>query len=448
MKTLERRLADVLRFEAEQLPDEEAAHTLTTVDQTRSSLRRPSLAAPAAVVAVLLVAAPLIWLSAGRDGGQLAPGVTPTTQSDTVETSPPVDLAPSFEGQLGAIIDLLPDGFNLEEASAVFTADGTIEETALRYLNARQLVDSVGLSRVEEQAGYTLVQWAWGGLLDSTGNEQGESGWLVMRSTDTGYEVIAATTDGVDLSQVFVTPNGHLLGDVASNSEEFLGIDVLNLDGTPVDSAPNPDGMPDADSLWGTAASGRSPLGVDVQVSGPVILRVNRVGGTFLSISEVAFGDIDANAAGTTGTTGSNEETLPEPSTDDWTDLPAGLSVAVVEEANGRPRIWVKSAVQEPAPAPSTDIAFLPVPVSESEIAVLIPNPEFFGLPIHSDAENTAGSEATEGELPGRARVHWGFEGSDVDTVTIDWETDPRFGIAIVGARQADIVDLEYLPNQ
>jgi hypothetical protein len=206
--------------------------------------------------------------------------------------------------------------------------------------------------------------------------------------------------------------------------------------------------MPDADSLWGTAASGQSPLGVDVQVEGPVLLRVNRVGGAFLSISEVAFGDIDPDAASSTRPTGSNSETLAEPSTDDWTDLPAGLSVAVVEEANGRPRIWVKSAVQEPAPAPSTDIAFLPVPVNETEIAVLIPNPEFFGLPIQADADNPSGFEATDGELPQRATIHWGFDGSEIDVVTIEWDTDPRFGIAVVGARQADIVDIEYLANQ
>lgn len=452
MRTLEERLAETLRFEAEQLPDEEAAHTLTPVSEKRSGFLRPGLAAPVAVVAVMVVAAPVIWLSAGRDGGGQTPAATPTTQATTTETSQPAatmnpDPSPGFGGQLGAIIDQLPDGFNLEQASAVFAMDATLEETALRYLETRHLPEGVGISRVEEQDDYTVVQWAWGRLLDETEAERGESGWLVMRPTDTGFEVLAATTDGIDLSDVLQTSSGHIIGGVISNTDQHVGVDVLNLDGTPVASAPNPEGMPDADFLWGTAASGTPPLGFDVQVSGPVLLRVNRVGGTLLSISEIALGQISEDELDQIQYDGAPIDTLREPTSEDWTDLSGGLSVAVVEEASGRPRIWVKSAVQEPAPAPSTDMAFLPVPVSETEVAVLIPNPEFFGIPIYPGTEEGRGDEPTAADLPERARIHWGFQGSETETVSIDWESDSRFGVALVQAREADIVDVEYLAH-
>jgi hypothetical protein len=452
MKTLEERLAETLRFEAEQLPDEEAAHTLTPVSEKRSGFLRPGLAAPVAVVAVMVVAAPVIWLSAGRDGGGQTPAATPTTQAATTGTSQPAaitnpDPAPDFEGQLGSILEQLPDGFDLDQATPVFAVDAGLEEAALRYLETRHLLDNVGISRVVEQDNYTMVQWAWGRLLDETELEQGESGWLVMRPAGTGYEVLAATTDGIDLSDVIQTSTGHIIGGVISNTDQHLGVDVLNLDGTPVASAPNPEGMPDADFLWGTAASGTPPLGFDVQVSGAVLLRVNRVGGTLLSISEIALGQVSEDELDQIQDDGAPIDTLREPTSEDWTDLSGGLSVAVVEEANGRPRIWVKSAVQEPAPAPSTDIAFLPVPVSESELAVLIPNPDFFGIPINPGTEERSGDEPTAADSPERARIHWGFQGSETETVSIDWETDSRFGVALVEAREADIVDVEYLAN-
>jgi len=451
MKTLERRLMDTLRYEADNLPDEEHVHPLTPTRQKRPGFLRPGLAAPAAVVAVMILAAPVIWLSAQNGGSGHVPAATPTTPAVTNETSQPVattapNTAPVLGDQLGRVVDQLPDGFDIEQAHPVFAMDAGVEETALRYLETRHLPDNVGLSRVETQDGYTLAQWAWGRLLDETEIERGESGWLVMRSTSTGYEVLAAATDGIDLSQIIFTRNGHILGGVISNSDQHIGVDVLNLDGTPVDSAPNPEGMPDADFLWGTAASGTPPLGVDVQVSGPALFRVNRVGGSLLSISEVGVGAISDADRSEIQDNGSEIDTRPEPSTDAWTNLPGGLSVAVVEEANGHPRIWVRSAVQDPAPAPSTDIAFLPVPVSATEIAILIPNPEFFGI-RGVDETDAEGLEQTAGGAAEMARIHWGYQGSAVDTASIDWESDSRFGVAFVEAREADIVDVEYVTN-
>jgi len=123
-----------------------------------------------------------------------------------------------------------------------------------------------------------------------------------MRPTDTGFEILAATTDGVDLSALAIS-DGNLRGVIHSNTDEHMGADVLDLDGAPVDSAPNPEGVPDADFVWGTAAAGTPPLALNLRVTEPVILRLNRVGGTLLSISEVAFGQADADVEEATVTT-------------------------------------------------------------------------------------------------------------------------------------------------
>lgn len=259
MKTLERRLADTLRHEAERLPDEEAAHTLTPVEHRRLDSLRPSLAAPAAVVAVMAIAAPVIWLNADRGDGGPSSASAPTTQAVTTETSQPgatttTETSSGLGGQLGAIIDQLPEGFDLDQASPIFALDAGPEEAALRYLETRHLPDAVGIRGVEERGAYTLVHWAWGRLLDETAIEQGESGWLVMRSTGAGHEILVATTDGIDLSDVIVTEDGHIIGGVTSTTDQEIGVDVFDLDETAVDSAPNPEGMPDADFLWGTAA--------------------------------------------------------------------------------------------------------------------------------------------------------------------------------------------------
>lgn len=129
---------------------------------------------------------------------------------------------------------------------------------------------------------------------------------------------------------------------------------------------------------------------------------------------------------------------LGEPTAEDWVELPGGLSVAVVAEDDGHLRIWTKSGVQEPTPAASTDIAFLPVPVNTTQIAVLIPAWQFY-------AEQ--GRDITPYDTSDEVNIHW-FEGSDaVDTVAIDWSGDERFGVALVEARDANILDVEFVTD-
>lgn len=291
MSTIERRLVDTLEYEASRLPDIEAAK-LAIPGPSRSKVLRPGFAAPAAFVAVMILAAPLLWLVSQRGGSEPiggAPSVTQPATTDTLQTDATTIPVRTFTGQLGSIIDLLPTGFNPETAISVYMGEGTEEEVVADYVQTRNLVSETGIAEVEEQDGYTLARWAWGQLLDNSGEEQGESGWLLMRPTDTGFEILAATTDGVDLSNIAIT-DGNLRGVINSNTSELMGADVLSLDGTPVPSAPNPEGSPDALFVWGTATTGTPPLALDLPVTEPVNLRVNRVGGTLLSISEVTFG--------------------------------------------------------------------------------------------------------------------------------------------------------------
>jgi hypothetical protein len=96
MKTLERRLTEALRSEAEGLPDEVAAHFLSPIAPKRTGSMRPSLAATAAVVAVMILAAPLIWLNSERSGGPLTPPTPSTSEADvgTIPRWPPVSILP------------------------------------------------------------------------------------------------------------------------------------------------------------------------------------------------------------------------------------------------------------------------------------------------------------------------------------------------------------------
>ncbi|HJQ94244.1 MAG TPA: hypothetical protein VJ935_00860 [Acidimicrobiia bacterium] len=321
MKTLERRLVDTLRSEAERLPDEVAAYTVPPLESRRTEALRPGLAAPAAVVAVMILAAPVIWLSAGRGGGGESPATTPTTQPAMTESTQPATTPPAnaqvFGGLLGSVVDVLPNGFDPAVAIPILVSDGSPKDAAIRYLATRNVTTSVGITQVEEQPGYTLVGWAWGRLLDESEPEQGERGWILMRPSNGNFEVIAATTNSVDLSDVTVT-DGRLRGNVTSGSGQQMGVDVLNLDETPVAAAPHPEGMPDADFLWGTAGAGESPMTLDFPVAEPFIFRVNLVGGALLSISEVIFGQ-SADAP-------SDEEPVQEPATHiEYETDPAGF---------------------------------------------------------------------------------------------------------------------------
>ncbi|MCP4965853.1 MAG: hypothetical protein GY926_11505 [bacterium] len=289
--------------------------------------------AGAFVLAIALVA-PTAWLLRGPSGigsepsggsittvqAEVPPPVeTPTTVLDSVspdEVTTTTAVGPVTTGGvapevIGAGIDpmilsLLPQHFDPLNAVPLFTVDGDAMDVAVGYVESR-FPDSealgVGIAYVEEIDGFVLARWAWGLELNPEAKqvEQGRGGWLLLRPSEVGFEVVASTTNSVDLADVTY---GGELGGVSGTitGPGGLGVDVLTLEGNPVPSAPYPDGfIPKAAYLWGTSgASDFSPLSFDVApVSGPVIVRVNMVGGTLLSISEFVLQPPDGTTTDT-----------------------------------------------------------------------------------------------------------------------------------------------------
>jgi hypothetical protein len=114
---------------------------------------------------------------------------------------------------------------------------------------------------------------------------------VLLRRDGGSWNVVAATTDGVNLSRlaydgqrVHGVVNGNGQGDV-------LSADVFDLSGKPVPAAPFPQGVPGAQYLYATAARGSATeMPIDVVVPDePVVVRVHLVGGALLSVSEVRF---------------------------------------------------------------------------------------------------------------------------------------------------------------
>lgn len=271
--SLEQRVRSTLKDAGSRIDTEAEPQPLTATSERVPRQNRPILTFAAAFAAVLLLGVVAFFVSDERSGPAGS------------------DVQPASSGLLGSIVGQLPDGFDPEQAAPMLALEGNPEDVAAQYLKSRIPFVEAGVHGVEEQDGYTLVQWAWGQrLTDDPQSEDGESGWLILRPMLRGFEIVATTTDGVDLSDLTLSDTA-LEGVVESDTGEFLGADVLNLDGSPVDSAPHPDGFfPDAMSLWGTAGASSPPLALDISVSQPVIIRVNRVGGALLSISEVILG--------------------------------------------------------------------------------------------------------------------------------------------------------------
>lgn len=277
----------------------------------RRRISRPWTAAVATAALVLMLGLPaLLLLPSDEERGVVNDG------------------QPTFSGVLGSIVDLLPDEFDLERATPLLALEGNPEEVATHYLDTRIATVEPGVTQVEEQGGYTLVQWAWGRLLDpdSGGGDRGQTGWLVLRPILRGYEVVAATTDGVDLSDVTLR-DGVVSGAIEGSSGELIAADVLNLDGSPVDSALHPDGFsPDSMNRWGTSGASSPPLVIEISVTEPVVVRVTQVGGTLLSVSEVVLGSETLDSEGETQRV---EQLAGQPLTDQQFDAVFGTEDAV-----------------------------------------------------------------------------------------------------------------------
>jgi hypothetical protein len=301
MKTIEQHLdetAEMIRELSKEVPNR---RWVEPRGRTRS---RVLVAVAAAALVLVAIGLPALFMT-GDDPSDVADGAAPsqntettiatiaTTLGDTVADSRPVDVeepsAPE-EMTLDGLLSVLPEGFELDSATPIFSGTGDPNEVATRYLEDRfpdALSLGVGVESSSASSSWLLLRWAWSSI-----EESGAAGYLVLLEHDGVVDVLAATTDGVDLSGLGLV-DGRLSGTIATtNTVGGLGADVLDINGQPVAGSPYPEGVsPDSAFRWGTAGySDQGPLAIDISpITEPVTVRVNLVGGTLLSISEVGF---------------------------------------------------------------------------------------------------------------------------------------------------------------
>lgn len=164
----------------------------------------------------------------------------------------------------------LPESFNPNTAIAIFTGTGTAENIALEYLGERLGVESRVLSVELVGPGLTAVRI-----------ESGHLGWVLIRRGEGDIsEVIASTTDGVDLSATTMR-SGQIAVRIEAIGVGILSLDVLELSGDPVAGAETL-GVADATQPEGEATLEFSTGGIFA----PLIIRAHDNGGTQLSVSE------------------------------------------------------------------------------------------------------------------------------------------------------------------
>jgi len=184
----------------------------------------------------------------------------------------------------------LPQGADPTTTEPLFAAPGSADEVAQAYLQDR-FPDYPAPNVMAEPASHrgrrAFVRWSTGDDGDGGNGQEIATGWLALRETDGFWAVEAATTDGVDLSGLRVS-DGRVHGRITTQ-DHLLYADIFQPDLTPAAGSPLPEGQPGAAYRYGTAGGpGTGSLDIDVEVEpGSAIVRVNLVGGTILSISEI-----------------------------------------------------------------------------------------------------------------------------------------------------------------
>lgn len=229
----------------------------------RPARRRPAALAVAAAVVLLALVGAVVVANRPDGGSEVATDPTPSTARPTVPGAPEVwDLPPSVD--LGSTPPLWTGG---DDPAAV----------ANDYLRDRMQLDVVDW---EVELGDALVDGPWARFrwrleTGSIDDPALPSGIVHLRRDPDGWSVVAALTDGVDLSRVTRDAAG-VSGGVHDPGDETVRVEVRTLDGEPV----------------GEAAEGMGTVVLDVPAPvalGPVALRLTAVGGHILSVSEVVL---------------------------------------------------------------------------------------------------------------------------------------------------------------
>lgn len=186
----------------------------------------------------------------------------------------------------------LPAGFDRATATPVFSGAGDERAVAQAYLDDRFPDRAPIVDGTDRGDGFAHAEWRVVEDVDGSGASQAiASGDVLMREIDGGWAVVAATTDGLDLSTLSYDGE-RVRGSAFTASPNSLFADVLTPAGEPVRHAPRPDGFTEESSFrFGTAAGpGRGALPIDVEHRrAPAVVRITMIGGTMLSIAELRF---------------------------------------------------------------------------------------------------------------------------------------------------------------
>lgn len=360
--------------------------------------RSPLLVFAASFLAVLMIGAISLLTGGLQSGGDLAQPAEPSASSNSV---PATALPPPAEGA-----DTTPP----VESSA--TAEFWAETLAAR-------VDAVS-------------------RMDTFGPHDPESEAQVVESKETGDPFGA----GGSMTATVVTADGQLTvrAEYRGRGEAIDGpalqgeIAELTADGTTehVDTIGHSSGtdseMTDSELLQAeyflselepastrmTALTALGRLVVEIAATDPSLLfNQDQQMGIAIGMNGLSL-DLTWNPDHPLSVEG---EPLPEPTADEWIALDTDLWVAAADEGEHE-RLWVKTDIQDPTAAPSTDTRSLYAYAGNDFVVIVIGEP-----------------------VPDAITVHWG-DGS-TETVEPTWNTDLNMGFARFEKTAAQLVSVE-----
>jgi hypothetical protein len=173
--------------------------------------------------------------------------------------------------------------------SSIYVGVADVDATVNMYLHDR-LPEATSDNGLEVQpaivsAASASARWTRievGGERNTLAN-----GVIYLRNEGGTWHVTSSTVDAISVDDLRY--RGGLLVGTATTTDDLndsLAVDVLSLDGVPVEGSPNPTGYPGSTFLYGTAGTGTGKVEFGVSISSPVVVRVSLIGGNRLAVSE------------------------------------------------------------------------------------------------------------------------------------------------------------------
>ena len=210
--------------------------------QVKGGVRRTRIVIGVAAAAAVIVVVGVVGLTRGGPDELVPPTAPAVTEQGPAPSAAALAV---FDAE---IISLLPPDFDPWNAPKLHTQVGTPEFAALAYLGSRlpDMEETLGveiLEVVDAGYGFSAARWAFGDALDGVDDPTNGffAGWVLMRDKAGTQDVLASTTDRVDLSDLRID-DGVVVGEVTSSQIDALALDLLSLDLQPIPSSPLPEG--------------------------------------------------------------------------------------------------------------------------------------------------------------------------------------------------------------